>query len=118
MRVHPELLQTEGLERSATTRTNSGRSAIAPFAGLSGTSPPIMRMSLKFFLHLSKEEQRKRFLARIDEPEKNWKFSQADMAERGYWDDYRHAYEVCLSETSAETRPGSFFPPTTSFRRG
>ena len=65
---------------------------------------------LKFFLHLSKEEQRKRFLARIDEPEKNWKFSQADIAERGYWDEYRHAYEVCLSETSADDAPWFIIP--------
>ena len=48
---------------------------------------------VKFFLHLSKDEQRKRFLARIDEPEKNWKFSAADLQERGYWDDYMRAYQ-------------------------
>ena len=57
---------------------------------------------VKFFLHLSKEEQRKRFLARIDEPEKNWKFSQADIVERGFWGDYRRAYETALEETSHE----------------
>ena len=65
---------------------------------------------LKFFLHLSKEEQCKRFLARIDEPEKNWKFSQADMDERGYWDEYQHAYEPCLSETSAGDAPWFIIP--------
>ncbi len=65
---------------------------------------------LKFFLHLSKEEQRKRFLARIDEPEKNWKFSQADIDERGFWDDYRRAYEICLSETSTEDAPWFIIP--------
>ena len=55
---------------------------------------------VKFFLHLSKEEQRKRFLERIDEPEKNWKFSLADMEERKYWKDYMKAYEECLGATS------------------
>jgi polyphosphate kinase 2 (PPK2 family) len=51
---------------------------------------------VKFYLHLSKEEQRKRFLARIDEPEKNWKFSLADIAERKFWKHYMKAYEECL----------------------
>ena len=60
---------------------------------------------VKFFLHLSKEEQRKRFLARVEDPNKNWKFSQADIEERGYWKDYQRAYEECLSETSTETSP-------------
>ena len=65
---------------------------------------------LKFFLHLSKEEQRKRFLARIDEPEKNWKFSLADIEERGYWDDYQKAYEKCLSATSTMQAPWFVVP--------
>ncbi|MBM2802448.1 MAG: phosphate--nucleotide phosphotransferase [Deltaproteobacteria bacterium] len=55
---------------------------------------------IKFFLHLSKEEQRKRFLARIDEPDKNWKFSMGDMKERELWSDYMKAYEACMSATS------------------
>jgi len=65
---------------------------------------------IKFFLHLSKEEQRKRFLARIDEPDKNWKFSQADIAERGFWDDYMTAYEDCLSATSTRAAPWYVVP--------
>ena len=60
---------------------------------------------IKFFLHLSKEEQRKRFIARIDDPEKNWKFSEADVKERGFWNDYMSAYEDCLSETSSRHAP-------------
>jgi polyphosphate kinase 2 (PPK2 family) len=60
---------------------------------------------IKFFLHLSKEEQRKRFLARIDEPEKNWKFSVADIAERKFWKQYMKAYEQCLSATSTRDAP-------------
>jgi polyphosphate kinase 2 (PPK2 family) len=65
---------------------------------------------LKFFLHLSKEEQRKRFLKRIDEPDKNWKFSQADVAERRFWNRYMNAYEDCLSATSTKTTPWHVVP--------
>ncbi|RJF68706.1 ADP-polyphosphate phosphotransferase [Rhodopseudomonas palustris] len=65
---------------------------------------------VKFFLHLSKEEQRKRFLARIDEPDKNWKFSEADIEERKYWDDYMKAYEHCLTETSSDDSPWYVVP--------
>src|SRR5882762_3339366 len=60
---------------------------------------------VKFFLHLSKEEQRKRFLARIDEPDKNWKFNAGDVEERGFWKDYMHAYEQCLAATSTKDAP-------------
>jgi PPK2 family polyphosphate:nucleotide phosphotransferase len=65
---------------------------------------------VKFFLHLSKEEQRRRFLARIDDPEKNWKFSRADIKERGYWDQYTRAYEECLSATSTVAAPWYVVP--------
>jgi len=65
---------------------------------------------IKFFLHLSEEEQRKRFLDRIDEPEKNWKFSLADIEERKYWKQYRQAYEACLSATSTKTAPWYVVP--------
>src|SRR6185369_1119990 len=57
---------------------------------------------VKFFLHLSKEEQRKRFLKRIEDPHKNWKFSEFDLAERARWKDYLKAYEACLSATSTK----------------
>jgi polyphosphate kinase 2 (PPK2 family) len=65
---------------------------------------------VKFYLHLSKEEQRKRFLARIDEPEKNWKFSLADIAERKFWKHYMKAYEECLSTTSTREAPWYVVP--------
>jgi polyphosphate kinase 2 (PPK2 family) len=65
---------------------------------------------VKFFLHLSKEEQRKRFLQRIDEPDKNWKFSQADIEERAYWRDYMLAYEKCLGATSTNHAPWYVVP--------
>ncbi len=65
---------------------------------------------LKFFLHLSKEEQKKRFLERIDRSEKNWKFSPDDLKEREHWDDYEKAYEEMLSHTSTEWAPWYVIP--------
>ena len=64
-------------------------------------------MILKFFLNVSKEEQKRRFLERLDRPEKNWKFSPSDLAERGYWDDYMKAYEDALGATSTEGHRGT-----------
>jgi polyphosphate kinase 2 (PPK2 family) len=65
---------------------------------------------VKFFLHLSKEEQRRRFLERIDDPKKNWKFSQSDIAERARWKDYQRAYEACLGATSTGHAPWFVVP--------
>ena len=65
---------------------------------------------VKFFLHLSKEEQRKRLLARIDDPSKNWKASPADIAERKFWDDYMQAYQHCLGATSTAHAPWYVIP--------
>ncbi|QDU30084.1 Polyphosphate kinase 2 (PPK2) [Anatilimnocola aggregata] len=65
---------------------------------------------VKFFLNISKKEQRKRFLKRIDEPEKHWKFAASDLHERNYWDDYMRAYEDCLSATSTEHAPWYVIP--------
>jgi PPK2 family polyphosphate:nucleotide phosphotransferase len=65
---------------------------------------------LKFFLHVSKEEQRRRFLARLEEPDKHWKFSAADLRERGCWDDYMKAYEAALGATSAPWAPWYVIP--------
>ncbi len=65
---------------------------------------------LKFFLNVSKDEQKRRFLERLDRPEKNWKFSPSDLAERGYWDDYMKAYEEALNATSTEWAPWYVIP--------
>ena len=65
---------------------------------------------IKFFLHVSKEEQRKRFLDRIDDPKKNWKFSEGDLAERKLWDDYMDAYETAIQETSTKDAPWYVIP--------
>ena len=64
----------------------------------------------KLFLHLSKEEQKRRFLARLDEPEKNWKFSEADVRERNCWDDYMQAYEDMIRHTSTADAPWYVIP--------
>ena len=65
---------------------------------------------LKFFLHVGKEEQRKRFLSRIEEPEKNWKFCAADVAERRLWDDYQDAYEKAIRATATPHAPWYVVP--------
>jgi PPK2 family polyphosphate:nucleotide phosphotransferase len=65
---------------------------------------------VKFFLNVSPEEQAKRFLKRIDDPEKNWKFAAGDLTERGFWDDYMSAYEDCLTATSTEEAPWFVIP--------
>ena len=65
---------------------------------------------LKFFLHLSKKEQKKRFIERIDDPSKNWKFSLDDIKERAHWNDYQNAYEEALSATSTDYAPWFAIP--------
>jgi polyphosphate kinase 2 (PPK2 family) len=65
---------------------------------------------LKFFLHLSKEEQRRRFLSRIEVPEKNWKFSAADIRERRFWDDYQEAYQDAIDHTATKITPWYVIP--------
>ena len=109
VRVHPELLQPEGFDPT----DNADKFWKERYRSIRGVERHLTSNNihvLKFFLHLSKDEQRKRFFARIDEPEKNWKFSQADMTERGFWDDYQHAYELCLSATSTDDAPWHVVP--------
>jgi PPK2 family polyphosphate:nucleotide phosphotransferase len=110
VRVHPEILQGEGLaetpRQAATLWQERYRSIVALERHLHRNGTRIV----KFFLHLSKDEQRRRFLARIDEPDKNWKFSLADMAERQYWRQYMEAYADCLSATSTRTAPWYVVP--------
>ena len=65
---------------------------------------------MKFFLHISKDEQRKRFLKRLEDPRKHWKFSAADLVERGFWDDYMKAYEEAIGATSTKWAPWYVIP--------
>jgi len=109
-RVHPEILRSEGLPDASRDEKkvwhDRYRSITNLERHLSGNGTRI----IKFFLHLSKEEQRKRFLERIDEPEKNWKFSVADIEERKFWKDYMKAYEECLGATSTSDAPWYVVP--------
>ena len=110
VRVHPEILRSEGLpdalREGETVWDDRYRSMVDLERHLTDNGTRI----IKFFLHLSKEEQRKRFIARIDQPEKNWKFSQADITERGFWDQYMEAYEACLAATSTDEAPWYIVP--------
>ena len=109
-RVHPEFLRNEkipdALLDEKTVWHDRFRSIRNLERHLSGNGTRI----IKFFLHLSKEEQRKRFLERIDEPEKNWKLSLADIDEREFWKDYMNAYEECLGNTSTSDAPWYVVP--------
>jgi len=110
VRVHPEILRGEGLsEESRDEKTiwdERYRSIVDMEEHLHRNGTRIV----KIFLHLSKEEQRKRFLERIDEPDKNWKFSLADIHERKYWTEYMEAYEACLNATSTHHAPWYVVP--------
>jgi len=108
-RVHPEILHAEGLFDHADDRSiwqGRYRSIVDLERHLHRNGTRI----IKFFLHLSKDEQRKRFLDRIDQPEKNWKFSMADVEERQYWKRYMRAYEKALGATSTRHAPWYIVP--------
>jgi len=110
VRVHPEILHSQGLPDELLDEQTIWRERFHSIVDLENHLHRNGTRILKFFLHLSKEEQRQRFLQRIDEPEKNWKFSLADIEERKYWDQYMEAYEACLSATSTETAPWYVVP--------
>ena len=109
VRVHPEILARERLaEKLVTKRIWDERlQDIRAFERYLARNGTVIR---KFFLHVSKKEQRRRFLDRLDDPDKNWKFSTADVRERERWDDYMQAYEEALSATSAEHAPWYIIP--------
>ncbi len=106
VRVHPEILRTQGLPNG----DDVWRGRYESIVDLEGHLHRNGTRIIKFFLHLSKEEQRKRFLERIDEPNKNWKFSLADVEERKFWKPYRKAYEACLGATSTKQAPWYVVP--------
>jgi PPK2 family polyphosphate:nucleotide phosphotransferase len=109
-RVHPEILRSEGLPDAPHDEKAIWHDRYRSITNLERHLHENGTRIVKFFLHLSKEEQRKRFLARIDEPEKNWKFSAADIAERKFWKQYMKAYEKCLSATSTRDAPWYVVP--------
>jgi PPK2 family polyphosphate:nucleotide phosphotransferase len=109
-RVHPEILRAEGLPTKLLDEKTIWRDRYRSIVDLERHLDRNGTRVIKFFLHLSKEEQRKRFLDRIDRPEKNWKFSLADIEERGFWKDYMRAYEKCLGATSTKHAPWYVVP--------
>ena len=110
VRVHRELLVGEGLPDTPHDDKTLWHDRYRSIANLERHLHANGTRIVKFYLHLSKEEQRKRFLARIDEPEKNWKFSLADIEERKFWKQYMKAYEECLGATSTRDAPWYVVP--------
>ena len=110
VRVHPEILRAQELPENLFKDKNFWQHR---FRSINDLEKHLYRNGtrvVKVFLHLSKEEQRKRFLARIDDPEKNWKFSKFDLAERKFWKSYMKVYEECLSATSTSHAPWFIVP--------
>ncbi|MCI2808565.1 ADP-polyphosphate phosphotransferase [Eoetvoesiella caeni] len=110
VRVHPEILAAQNIpdapHQDEAIWTQRYRSIVDHERHLFCNGTRIM----KFFLHVSKDEQRKRFIERIDTPEKNWKFSATDVTERAYWNEYMKAYEQCISATSSQEAPWYIVP--------
>ncbi len=105
VRVHPEILKSQRLPDVLPEGKTIWQDRYRSIVDFEGHLHRNGTQIIKFFLHLSKEEQRKRFLERIDEPDKNWKFSVADIHERKYWKHYMQAYEDCLNATSTDHAP-------------
>ncbi len=110
VRVHPKILRSEGLPDSVPSGTPVWAERYRSIVDLEKHLHEDGTRVIKFFLHLSKDEQRKRFIDRIDQPGKNWKFSSADLEERKYWKRYMRAYEKCLEATSTEVAPWYVVP--------
>jgi PPK2 family polyphosphate:nucleotide phosphotransferase len=110
VRVHPEILRSQGLSEELRDEKTIWDERYRSIVDLENHLYRNGTRTVKIFLHLSREEQRKRFLERIDEPDKNWKFSLADIHERKYWKDYMKAYEACLSATSTHHAPWHVVP--------
>jgi PPK2 family polyphosphate:nucleotide phosphotransferase len=109
-RVHPEILNTQNLPKHSRDDKHFWRDRYRSIVELEAHLHRNGTQVIKFFLHLSKKEQEKRFLERIDEPDKNWKFSSSDIHERKYWPHYMQAYAHCLAETSTRHAPWYAIP--------
>ena len=110
VRVHPEILRSQGLSEELRDEKSIWKERYRSIVDLEQHLHRNGTRVIKFFLHLSKDEQRKRFLERINERDKNWKFSLADIHERKYWKHYMHAFEDCLSATSTHEAPWFVVP--------
>jgi PPK2 family polyphosphate:nucleotide phosphotransferase len=109
-RVHPEILRGEGQPAKLSDEKTIWHDRYRSIVNLEKHLDRNGTRIIKFFLHLSKEEQRKRFIDRIDQADKNWKFSLADIEERKFWKDYMQAYEKCLGATSTKRAPWYVVP--------
>ena len=109
VRVHPEVLDNQRLPRQFITK-DLWKQRFEDIRGFERYLHRNGTLVRKFFLNVSKEEQRRRFLARIDTPDKHWKFSAADARERGFWDDYQHAYEKTIRNTATKESPWYVVP--------
>jgi PPK2 family polyphosphate:nucleotide phosphotransferase len=110
VRVHPELLRNEAVPDPPSSYKGLWKERYRSINDLERHLHANGTRIVKFFLHISKEEQCKRFLDRIENPDKNWKFSMSDIEERAFWDDYMRAYEKCLSATSTSDCPWHVVP--------
>jgi PPK2 family polyphosphate:nucleotide phosphotransferase len=110
VRVHPEILRSQGLSEELRDEKTIWEERYRSMVDLERHLFRNGIRIIKIFLHLSQEEQRERFLERLDEPDKNWKFSLSDIHERKYWKDYMNAYEACLSATSTHHAPWYVVP--------
>jgi len=110
VRVHPEILDLQKLPEECRDNNHIWEERYKSILDLEKHLHRNGTRIIKFFLHVSKEEQRKRFLQRIDEAEKNWKFNSADIEERKYWDQYMEAFEECFSATSTKEAPWYIIP--------
>lgn len=109
-RVHPEILRGEGVPGLARDQRATWQGRFTSIRHLESHLHRNGTRILKFYLHLSKEEQRQRLLQRIDDPDRNWKISMADVEERSFWKDYMHAYQECLGATSTDKAPWYLVP--------
>jgi PPK2 family polyphosphate:nucleotide phosphotransferase len=110
VRVHPEVLRDQRLPEEEFEGKHIWKERFQSIVNLESHLFRNGTRIVKFYLHLSKDEQRKRFLERIDEPDKNWKFSLTDIHERKYWKHYTKAFEECLSATSTHHAPWFVVP--------
>ena len=110
VRVHPEILRSQGLSEELRNEKTVWEERYRSIVDLESHLYRNGTRTIKVFLHLSREEQRKRFLDRIDEPDKNWKFTLADIHERKYWKLYMKAYGACLNATSTHHAPWYVVP--------
>lgn len=109
-RVHPEILDTQNLPKQSRDIRHFWAGRYRSMVDLEAHLHRNGTQVIKFYLHLSKQEQKRRFLERIEEPDKNWKFSQSDVHERKYWKHYMRAYAKCLEATSTHHSPWYIVP--------